>query len=38
MSFNETQEVEGILRNQIIEAVDEEFLMALRNPTTNMIH
>lgn len=36
--YNEAQAVEAILRTQIIEAIDEEYLTSLRNPTTDMIH
>ena len=36
--YNEAQAVEALLRTQIIEAIEEEYLSSLRNPTTDMIH
>ena len=36
--YNEVQAVEIALRNQVIEAIDNEYLEPLRNPTTNMIN
>ena len=36
--FNEVQAVESVLRTQIIEAIDEEYIAALRDPNTDMIH
>ena len=36
--YNEVQAVEVALRNQMVEAIDEEYLTPLQNPTTNMIN
>ena len=36
--FNEVQAVERTLRNQIVEAIDEEYLQPLQNSTTDMIN
>ena len=36
--YNEVQAVEALLRTQIIEAVEEQYLTAPRNSTTDMIH
>ena len=36
--YNEVQAVEALLRTQIIEAIEEEYLVSLRNQTTDMIH
>ena len=36
--YNEVQAIEGLLRTQIIEAIDEQYITALRSPTTDMIH
>ena len=36
--YNKAQAVESLLRTQIIEAIEEEYLASLRNPTTDMIN
>ena len=36
--YNECQAVEAALRNQIIDAVESDYLQPLRNPTTDMIN
>ena len=36
--FNECQAVETALRNQIVEAIDPEYLQPLRNATTDMLN
>ena len=36
--YNEVQAVEGILRTQIIEAIDEEYITPLRDANTDMMH
>ena len=36
--YNEVQAVEAILRTQIIEVIEEEYITSLRDPITDMIH
>ena len=36
--YNECQAVETVLRNQLIEAIDEEYIRPLRNPHTDMVN
>ena len=36
--YNEVQAVEALLRTQIIDVIEEEYLVSLRNQTTDMIH
>ena len=36
--YNEVQAIETALRNQVIEAIDAEYLEPIRNTTTDMIN
>ena len=36
--YNECQAVETVLRNQLIEAIDDEYIRPLRNPHTDMVN
>ena len=36
--YNECQAVETVLRNQLIKAINEEYIRPLRNPFTDMVN